>query len=142
MPHPTAVLATATAGACGLAVMAAVGPWARGAFCERDQRRDLIAMERLLDVAQPQAVVRDLHVQCASGGDALLVAKAPSWLPRRQVTRTFVAAGWQAGHGGWQLESPDGLYVVTLVLDTSRPSGSGPVELELRQSDQRAPLDG
>jgi hypothetical protein len=122
--------------------MAAVGPWARGAFCERDQRRDLIQMERLLDVVQPQAVVRHLHVQCASGGDALLVADAPRWLPRRQVTRTFVAAGWRAGHGGWQLESPDGLYVVTLVLDASRATRRGPVELELRQADYRAPLDG
>jgi hypothetical protein len=140
VPSPTVVLATATAGACGLAVMAAVGPWTRAAFCERDQRRDLIQMERLLDGVQPQAVVRRLHVQCTSGGDALLVAAAPRWLPRRQVTRAFVEAGWRAGHGGWQLESPDGGYVVTLVLDASRAGGHEPVGLELRQSGYRAPL--
>lgn len=140
MPSPTVVLATTTATACGLAVMAAVGPWTRGAFCERDQRRDLVQMERLLTAVQPQAVIRHLHVQCASGGDALLVADAPRWLPRRQVTQTFMAAGWTPGHGGWQLESPDGVYVVTLVLDASRATGRGPVELELRQTGYRAPL--
>jgi hypothetical protein len=133
VPSPTAVLATATAGACGLAVMAAAGPWARGAFCERDQRRDLVQMERLLGTVQPQVVVRHLHVRCASGDDALLVATAPSWLPRRQVARTFVDAGWRAGNGGWQLESPDGRYVVTLALDAARGTARVPVELELRQ---------
>jgi hypothetical protein len=49
------------------------------------------------------------------------------------VTRAFVAAGWESGHGGWQLESPDGRYVVTLVLDAARAVGREPLELELRQ---------
>ncbi|MFC4785813.1 hypothetical protein ACT8ZV_15140 [Nocardioides sp. MAHUQ-72] len=143
MHHPVALLVTATATvtACGFGAVVA-GTWTQAAMCERDQRRDLVQMERMLSVVQPEAIVQHLRIQCGNGGDALLAALAPRELRRREVTHAFELAGWRTAGAGWELRSPDGEYVVRLGLWPELPHGRGRVALTLHQSDYRPPRAG